>query len=262
MRKAIRFLLGVIACAAIVYGCASLAGYIRESSKSVSLKESLINSAVEVKETATSAANDDKDDKEKDSEKKKSGETAPIEVDFKVLSKTNDDVIGWLYSEDTPINLPVVQSDDNSYYLRRMIDGSGNSSGTLFADCRNAPDFSDNNTIIYGHNMKNGEMFGSLSEYKKQSYYDEHPVMWLLTPDGDYKIEVVAGYVTTVGTEIYTFDQSDDTVLDIVNRAVEQSTFKTDLTLKKGDRYITLSTCSYEYDDARYVLIGRLNELK
>jgi sortase B len=89
-----------------------------------------------------------------------------------------------------------------------------------------------------------------------------HPVMWLLTPDGDYKIEVVAGYVTTVGTEIYTFDQSDDTVLDIVRRAVEQSTFKTDLTLKKGDRYITLSTCSYEYDDARYVLIGRLNELK
>ncbi len=105
-------------------------------------------------------------------------ETTPITVDFEALRKENGDVVGWLYCEDTPINYPIVQSEDNDYYLRRLLDSTWNIAGTIFMDYRNAPDFSDWNTIIYGHNMNNDSMFGTLQDYKKQAYYEEHPVLY------------------------------------------------------------------------------------
>ena len=82
-------------------------------------------------------------------------ETAPITVDFERLQEENKDIIAWLYCPDTEINYPVVQSKDNEYYLRRLLDGTWNIAGTLFMDYRNAADCSDLHTIIYGHNMKN-----------------------------------------------------------------------------------------------------------
>lgn len=243
MRKLLRFLLGLAACGALVFGTVNLAGYLRESRQSVRLNEELIEDAVEVRPFQP------EDDP---------AEGVPIQVDFEVLAETNGDIIGWLYSEDTPINLPVVQSSDNERYLRRLVDGSWNSSGALFADYRNAGDFSDPNTVIYGHNMKNGKMFGTLPNYKRQAYYDEHPQMWLLTPEGDYRVELVAGYVTSADSGVYDFDQSEEAVLAAVQRAMERSTFTSGAEIAEGDRFLTLSTCSYAYDDARYVLIGRL----
>ncbi len=237
MRKVIRLLLWLIACAALVFSAVKLFGYIREGSQSTSLNDRLIDDAVSPSRT---------------------GETAPIEVDFDVLLKQNGDIVGWLYCEDTPINLPVVQSSDNDYYLRRLLDGSWNTAGTLFVDCRNSADFSDANTVIYGHNMKNKTMFGTLSYYREQSYFEEHPVMWLLTPNGDYKVEPVAGYITPTTSDVYSFDQSDEEVLATVRQAVESSTFTSGIEISDGDRFLTLSTCSYEYENARYVLIGRL----
>lgn len=103
-------------------------------------------------------------------------ETAPIKVDFERLQEENKDIIAWLYCPDTEINYPVVQSKDNEYYLRRLLDGTWNIAGTLFMDYRNAADCSDLHTIIYGHNMKNNTMFGSLPKYSKQEYYEEHSV--------------------------------------------------------------------------------------
>ena len=82
-------------------------------------------------------------------------ETAPIIVDFEVLQTENKDIIAWLHCPDTKINYPVAQSEDNSYYLRRLLDGSWNTAGTIFMDYRNSADFSDRHTVIYGHNMKN-----------------------------------------------------------------------------------------------------------
>ena len=106
-----------------------------------------------------------------------------------------------------------------------MFDRTGNGSGTLFADFRNAGDFSDNNTIIYGHNMKSKKMFGTLPDYKKQDFFDAHPVMWLLTPSADYKIELVAGIVTPMISDVYAFDLPDEDVLATVRQAMADSTF-------------------------------------
>ena len=268
MRKILRTLLALAACGALVFGSVNLARYIRESKESIALKEKLIEEAVVIKTPETSAADETAapaEEAEAETGKQATRlprETAPIGVDFHVLTAANEDIIGWLYSPDTPINLPVVQGTDNDYYLDRMIDGTVNGAGTLFVDYRNAPGFADYNTVIYGHNMKNKEIFGTLADYKEPSYFAEHPVMWLLTPDGDYKVELVAGFVTPSDSEVYAFDQTAEAVLAIVRQAIAESTFVSDVEIAEGDRFLTLSTCSYEYENARYVLIGRLTALK
>lgn len=262
MRKILRFLIGLAACGALLYGTVNLAAYIQESKQSINLNENLIDDAVHLNNPAAQSSKADSLSEQETDATRIPRETPPIEVDFDVLLEKNEDIVGWLYSEDTPINLPVAQSNDNDYYLRRLIDGAGNNSGTLFVDYRNDRTFSDRNTIIYGHNMKNKEMFGTLRNYKEQSYFDEHPMMWLLTPDGDYKIELVAGYVTPTSSDVYSFEQSEEDVLAMVQQAVEKSTFHTDIEINPGDRFLTLSTCSYEYDNARYVLIGRMIALE
>lgn len=258
MRKLFRFLLGLAACGVLLFSAVHLVAYIRESSASSSLNESLAKEAVVVKEPVGQSSNPEFTLEQETNAEPIPTETAPIEVDFDVLLETNADVVGWIYCEDTPINFPLVQGKDNDYYLRRMIDGTWNSSGTLFVDYRNAGDFSDGNTIVYGHNMKDKGMFGTLPNYKEQSYFDEHPVMWLLTPEASYKVELIAGYVTTATSGIYSFGQTEEDILALVGQSIGQSTFISDFELSQGDRFLTLSTCSYEYDNARYVLIGRL----
>lgn len=91
----------------------------------------------------------------------------------------------------------MAQGEDNSYYLKHLYDGTANKVGCLFIDYENAEDFSDNNTIIYGHNMRDGSMFSTLVEYKAQAYYDEHPEMYLVTPEGGYVVEVFSAFVAS-----------------------------------------------------------------
>ena len=187
---------------------------------------------------------------------------APIQVDFDGLRAANPDVVAWIYCPDTPINYPVVQTADNAYYLKRLLDGSKNSAGTLFMDYRNADDFSDWNSVIYGHNMKNDSMFGTLSEYAADSYFQSHPELYLLTPEQDYVISVAAGFGTPANAELYTaFCPNDEAKNRLVESWLKSSDFISDDYPTSEDRLITLSTCSYEYDNARYVLIGILKAL-
>lgn len=95
-----------------------------------------------------------------------------------------------LYIGALDLSYPVVQGEDNQYYLHHTYEKTENFAGTLFADKKNAPDFSDPNTIIYGHNMKNGTMFGSLKKFKDQAVYNAEPYIWLLTPDVNYQYEI------------------------------------------------------------------------
>ena len=119
----------------------------------------------------------------------------PPTVDFESLLAQGPDVKAWLELPGTVIQYPVAQGEDNSYYLKHLYDGTANKVGCLFIDYENAEDFSDNNTIIYGHNMRDGSMFSTLVEYKAQAYYDEHPEMYLVTPEGGYVVEVFSAFV-------------------------------------------------------------------
>jgi len=186
-------------------------------------------------------------------------QTAPISVDFEKLLQENGDIIAWLYCEDTPINYPIAQAEDNSYYLNKKTDGSYSASGTLFADCKNSADFTDDNTIIYGHNMKNNTMFGTLTRYGEQEYFDKHPKMYLLTPDREYVLELVAGATVNSTSSVYTLPAADKQKL--VSDLMGRSTFKTDYKYSPQDKFVTLSTCSYVNDEARYVLAGVLREI-
>ncbi len=190
-----------------------------------------------------------------------SGASAPISVDFEKLMQENADVIAWLYCEGTPINYPVVQAANNSYYLHKGIDGEYSRSGSLFADYLNKGDFSDNNTIIYGHNMKNATMFGTLTKYENQEYFEEHPEMYLFTPDREFKVELIAG-VTVDSTElIYKLPLENESKESFISELLQKSTFKTEYTFSQNDRFVMLSTCSNTYNDGRYVLIGLLKEI-
>lgn len=184
-------------------------------------------------------------------------EEQTISIDFEQLMAKYPDVVGWLYCEGTPINYPVMQSDDNDYYLRRLPDGTYNTAGSLFADYRCGEMGETNNYIIYGHNMKNGTMFSSLTKYKSQSYYDEHPVLYLFTPEAEYRIELIAGFVSKPTGEVYNTKQSYEQILEYSSL----STFASDVALSDTDMFITLSTCSYEYENARYVVIGKITPI-
>lgn len=197
-----------------------------------------------------------------DGETEPTTETLPISVDFEYLHGINEDVAGWIYCEDTPISYPFLQSPDNSYYLYRLVDGTQNPSGSLFLDFRNQFDMSDWNSIIYGHNMNDGTMFACLNEYKDQAYYDAHPVMYLLTPEKQFKVELVAGILARADASFYDFPVPEDRREEVVNGWLEDSTFETKTQLRPDDRFVTFSTCSYEFSDARYVVIGALREVE
>ena len=186
-------------------------------------------------------------------------ETSPISVDFDLLIEKNSDVMAWVYCPDTPVNYPVVRGTDNDYYLNRLLDGTVNKSGSIFADCRNRVDFTDPHTIIYGHNMKDLSMFGSVNKYAKQAYYDQHPVWYINTPEKNYAVVLLAGYVTDPYAEIYAFKGTPEEPQEILQNALQRSAFKTKATVQEGDHLVTFSTC---YGSSRrFVLIGALREI-
>ena len=184
---------------------------------------------------------------------------APIEVDFARLKQVNGDVVGWIYCEGTVINYPVVYGRDNAYYLDRNYLGSYDPSGAIFTDMRNEDGFADNNVILYGHHMQDGTMFASLKNWFDQSYYEAHPVMWLLTPEQDYRVDIFAGYVTTADSDTYkVFDEPGSALEGYLNWAKKWSAFNSAVETEADGHYIVLSTCAYSSDDARTALHGKL----
>lgn len=193
------------------------------------------------------------------SEAEREPELAPIQVDFDSLLALNGDVFGWIYCEDTVINYPVAWGRDNDYYLRRDYLGNYGTGGTIFSDAGNIKGVVDSNIILYGHNMRNHTMFASLGEWKEQEFYEEHPVMWLLTPEQDYRIDLFSCYVTDAESETYTiYRGADEEFIEYLQSAQDQSVIITPVELDPQDHYVVLSTCEYSFHNARTVIHGRL----
>ncbi len=182
----------------------------------------------------------------------------PIQVDFDHLKAQNPDVVGWLYCEGTPINYPVMQGRTNDDYLYTMLDGSYNKAGSLFLDCAADPGFQDPAPVIYGHSMKNDSMFGTLHDFSKQEYYDAHPVMWLLTPEKNWRLDLIAGYVTVDTDQVYQKLGSVEALQTYLSSVMRKSSFAANTTVdvSKVERGVFLSTCSYETENSRYILVG------
>ena len=179
------------------------------------------------------------------------------QVDFESLRAVNPEIVAWLSIGDTNIDYPVAQHSDNDYYLHHLFTGEWNSSGCLFMDCKNHADISNRHTIIYGHHMDNGSMLQNLMYYKDQPFYDAHPTAQLFTPDGTCTVEFFAGYVTSVDGNAWQLDFATDAEFeDWIESAKAKSLFESPVTPIIADEIVTLSTCSYEFYNARFVLHG------
>lgn len=181
-------------------------------------------------------------------------------VDFEQLRQINADIVAWIYIEGTNINYPVVQGEDNSYYLNHLFDGTYNRAGCIFLDQYCASDFSDQHSIIYGHNMNDKAMFASLTGYKKQEFYDAHPIVLLLTPTRNYKIRLFSGYVSDSASSAWKRSFSGDGFARWLSEVISKSAFVSGYTPTEEDRIVTLSTCTYEFDSARFVLHGYIEK--
>lgn len=184
-----------------------------------------------------------------------------LDIDFAALREASPDIVGWLYCPDTAVSYPLVQGQDNSYYLSHLADGSENRNGCLFMDCENRRDLSDENTLLYGHHMASGKMFACLVSYAEQEYYEAHPVVYLVTEEKDYRLELFAGYTAAVDSDAYTlrFASKEDFAAWLV-RIKEKSDFSSKVQVGEGDHIVTLSTCAYSFENARYVVHGKLTE--
>jgi len=181
------------------------------------------------------------------------------EVDFGVLWEVNSNVVAWLILEGTPINYPVVHGENNYHYLDYLFDGTRNRMGTLFVDSYNMPGFVDRNTIIYGHNMRNGSMFAALLNYRTQTFFDAHPWAFLITPEGNYVIQFFAGYATDVEAPSWRLEFADEAeFMEWIEESRLRSDFESEVEVSASDRLVTLSTCFWTSDNARYVLVGRI----
>ncbi|MDO4990556.1 MAG: class B sortase [Eubacteriales bacterium] len=184
----------------------------------------------------------------------------PIMVDFEKLLEINQDIIGWIYCEGSVINYPVVHCGNNDYYLEHNIKHESDPCGTIFADRSNHKGIVDSNIILYGHHMQNMSMFATLKYWREQAYYDEHPVMWLLTPEGDYRVELFSCYETSATGDSYTIFYGPrpefDAYLDTV--AKKSDFIPHDVELDGQAHYLLLSTCAYSFENARTVLHGKL----
>ena len=191
------------------------------------------------------------------------GEPLPerLRIDWEGLRAVNPDVVGWIYCEGTEINYPVLHGESNDQYLRHDYTREYNLNGSIFVDAVNRDDFVDANTIIYGHHMNYGAMFANLDFWADQAYYDEHPVMWLLTPVQDYQVVLVSGHHTSAHSDMYEiYAEHDAKFRRFLSEAIDQSDFvpAEDVTVNEGNNYVMLTTCAYIFDDARYVLHGKL----
>ena len=181
------------------------------------------------------------------------------EIDHVALLEMNGDYACWLYCAGMNIDYPVVHGADNDRYLSTMFNGEKNASGTLFIDYRNLPDFQDPNTLIYGHHMRNKGMFGQLEAFAAQAFYASHPYMLVMSGKEISILELFAGYTTSSTDHCYDIAISDEEdMATFVAEAKRKSNFVTAVEVLPTDRLITLSTCAYSFENARFIVIGRL----
>ena len=168
-------------------------------------------------------------------------------------------MVGWIEIPDTEISYPLMQGDDDAYYLKHTFSGNTNSAGSIFIEALNSPDFTDLHTIIYGHNMKNGSMFGGLKEYRSASYLLEHPLVYIDLEDGTHAYEIFSCYEISSDSDTYTIgfaSEPDGKYAQFVDMIKARSEYDTGIEVSRNDRVITLSTCT-KSGTKRFVIHGK-----
>ncbi|MCI8977057.1 MAG: class B sortase [Lachnospiraceae bacterium] len=174
------------------------------------------------------------------------------------LQEVNDEVVGWIMIPGTEVSCPVLFGEDNQFYLTHDWKKEKSSSGAVFLECELDPALNDFHTIIYGHRMRSGAMFGSLKYYENPEYRQEHSEVYVAVEDGIYRYEIFAAYEAGLEDLVYR--------LNLVGReerflsfCLEKSVISTGIIPTASDRILTMSTCTANNHDRRWVVQGRLN---
>lgn len=195
----------------------------------------------------------------------KSPDKCPVKVNFKELRKINPDVVGWIYI-DEKVSYPIVQAEDNEYYLHRTFEKKENFSGAIFLDYQCTPPFDTDNTIVYGHNLKSGKMFGYLkryydTKYNKDANYKEHEVIWIITPEQDREYKVFAAREIDVNKDTDAYMIQFETVEEYaawLDECVKKSLYKTRTKPDSSVGTVTLSTCTSSTQAGRFIVQGTM----
>ena len=168
-----------------------------------------------------------------------------MEVDFKALREKNPDTVGWLYVGSCGISYPIVQGEDNDYYMNHTFEGTVNSSGAIIMDYRDDKYLKDWNTFIYGHNMKNGSMFGSLKKLlKDETLYDSDPYIYVYLPGYIYRYKIFSYYKDEPDSKMYWTADTLQEYRQYIRDALSLSVRDLGVETSEENNMVTLVTCS------------------
>ena len=183
------------------------------------------------------------------------------EVDFRELQQENPDVLGWISIPGTTLSYPILQSEDNNYYLRRTWQKESATCGSIFIDYRSNADMTDFNTVIYGHRMRNGSMFACLGEYQEQAYWSAHPSVYVVCAGNVSRYDIFAAYEVGLRGHVYDLQAKDTEEREaFITLCREESVIASDIVPTARDKLLTLSTCTGSGYKNRWVVQAVLTE--
>ena len=186
----------------------------------------------------------------------------PSPLDIARSHTGNDDIIAYIFIEGTNINNVVLQTNDNDFYLHHDMYGNPNSNGALFMDFRNHGNFQDPNTIIYGHNMRNGSMFHNIRYFMEPDFFHDHPNIMVIADDRVFIYQIFTSFSTRVDFDyIQVFFNDRAEFYGLIQELQHRAMFPTQHVISQYDHILILSTCTNVHVDSRYVVAGVLRSV-
>ena len=185
-------------------------------------------------------------------------------IDWEALKEVNPDVVAWIRFPSLDISYPIVQGTDNDQYLHTTVEGTSAYAGAIFLDAACSQDFSDDNTVIYGHNMRNRSMFGNLKFlYRDEAVLRENEYFWIYTPTDTYKCNIFSlGNMPVADERFHFVDGPDEQKAAYIQFCMEKNQYKMPVRAELSDRIITLSTCVATRNDSYRLQIHAVIEKK
>jgi len=248
-RKLISNIILIVAIAVFLFSCYQLYTIYMEYHKGEEEYEHVIEQVIT--EEVETIPNEEDENKEE--------EKVVFKVDFDKLLSINSETVAWIrFDEPSRISYPVVQAKDNDKYLTTTFEKKKNAAGALFVDANNMGDFTDRNTFIYGHNMKNGSMFGQLRKYKSADFCKQYPYFYIYTPDGkimQYQIFAV-GIVEDTAESYMKFYSNEEEYEQYLDHIQSIARYDTGVEVTAGSQIVSLSTCTNVTETQRLLVHG------
>ncbi len=269
-RQKIFRILFVISLVVFVISCGMLLSYLRVYHEGDSEYQQVLQGAVQVRQTEgqteevredAGLSAGDPESRDQDGAPEEQAKDVPaLLIDFDALLEQNPDTVGWIDFPGQDVSYPIVQGDDNDHYLYYTFNGTRNALGSIFLDVRNSGMMSDGNTIIYGHNMKNGSMFGFLKKYQEKEHYEKYPYFDIYVPEGVYRCRIVSAGKILVETENYRLNFTDgQDRQDYIDRIRKTSGYE--ISWEDEEKpLVLLSTCTGSDHSYRFVVLAQAEE--